>query len=158
MALVSAFWLGGITPKGENHLINNYLIDVGTVKGDCVHISGGWGPFGKSKIVKNIFFNHEGNQNFYYRFKPEDLGELNQCQIDHNVYFSGAATAEKQFLRELRKHGHDENSFYSDPLFVDWKHAEFRLGANSPAHKLGIKPIDLSSVGLTKDFPERLKQ
>ena len=144
---------GGITPKGENFIINNFIIDVGAEKGDSIHISGGWGPFGKTKIVRNIFFSPKEAKNFYYRFRVEDLDELAGCEIDRNVYFNGTVTsaADNEFLKELRKQGHDENSFYGDPLFEDWQRADFRLKPNSPALKLGIKPIDLSNVGLKND-------
>jgi hypothetical protein len=41
-------------------------------------------------------------------------------------------------------------------MFVALKDRDFRLKAESPALKIGIKQIDLKGVGLTDTFPKRL--
>ena len=61
------------------------------------------------------------------------------------------------FLAALRKADHDAKSHYGDPMFVDWKNADFRFRPGSPALKMGIKPLDLSKVGLTGVYRERFK-
>jgi hypothetical protein len=43
--------------------------------------------------------------------------------------------------------GLDVNSVVADPLFVDLKKGDLRLKPESPALKLGFRPIDLSTVG-----------
>jgi hypothetical protein len=47
-----------------------------------------------------------------------------------------------------RAKGYDEHSVLADPLFVDVAHDDFTLRPESPALKLGFKPIDLSRLGL----------
>lgn len=76
-------------------------------------------------------------------------------QMDRNVYFDArpeATPATMKFagatLAEWRQRGHDANSLVADPLFVAPEKGDFRLQPNSPALKLGFKPIDLSRVGV----------
>jgi parallel beta-helix repeat protein len=47
---------------------------------------------------------------------------------------------------EWRERGMDKNSMIADPLFVAPDKGDFRLKPNSPAFKLGFKPIDLSQI------------
>lgn len=47
--------------------------------------------------------------------------------------------------------GHDKNSIIADPLFVDADKDDYRLKADSPAFKLGFKPIPVEKIGLYKD-------
>ncbi|MDR2116242.1 MAG: right-handed parallel beta-helix repeat-containing protein [Planctomycetaceae bacterium] len=47
---------------------------------------------------------------------------------------------------DWKKRGHDKNSIYADPMFVDPEHFDFRLKPESPALKLGFEEIDLSHV------------
>jgi hypothetical protein len=49
-----------------------------------------------------------------------------------------------------RRRGHDRNSIVADPLFVDLGDGDFRLQEDSPAFRLGFKPIDVSRVGPQK--------
>ena len=55
-------------------------------------------------------------------------------------------------LDEWRKRGHDVHSIVADPLFVDPEHGDFRLRPDSPAFKLGFRPIDVSGVGPRKRY------
>ena len=153
--------IGGITPKWENHFVNNFLIDVGP-GGDAIHTSGKWGPYRKSRIERNIMINTGANRRFWGGFQDKHVAKLKDSAIDRNIYYrlgakSPAETASERFLAALKKSGHDANSYYGDPLFVDYKNADFRFAANSPAKKLRIIPLNLYNVGLTKDFPKRFK-
>jgi len=74
---------------------------------------------------------------------------------DANIYWdtrTGSDLARMNFsgatLEQWRARGHDTNSIFADPLFVDAAKSDFRLQPGSPAAKLGIKPINLSTVGL----------
>ena len=94
--------------------------------------------------------------------RAEHVAKLSGCTIDRNIYFrpaaqSAGATRSEKFLAALRARGHDTASHYGDPLLVDYKNGDFRFRPDSPAIKLGIVPLDLSTVGLTKDFPKRLR-
>jgi len=71
-------------------------------------------------------------------------------KLDYNVYwlsggrpfdFGGAS------WDDWRKRGHDLHSVIADPLFVDPAKGDFTLKPDSPALKLGFKPIDLRTVG-----------
>ena len=44
--------------------------------------------------------------------------------------------------------GLDADSIVADPMFVDPQKGDFRLKPESPAFKLGFRPIDLSTVGV----------
>jgi len=52
----------------------------------------------------------------------------------------------------------DANSVVADPLFVDPALHDYRLRPDSPALKLGFKPIDTSRIGLKSDFPARFER
>ena len=53
-----------------------------------------------------------------------------------------------------QKLGYDRNSIIADPLFVDPAHDNYRLRPESPAWKLGFKPIPVEKIGLYKS-PDR---
>ncbi|MHC4251212.1 MAG: right-handed parallel beta-helix repeat-containing protein [Planctomycetota bacterium] len=153
--------VGGLTPKYENHFVNNFLIDVGP-GGDPIHTAGRWGPFGKSRIERNVFINPGKGKRFWGGFSVEHVHKLKECTIDRNVYFhlearSEAETMGEPFLAALRKAGHDAQSHYGDPMFVDWRSGDLRLRPDSPVPKMGIRLLSLSDVGLTKDFPARFR-
>jgi parallel beta-helix repeat protein len=71
--------------------------------------------------------------------------------IDRNIYFDARASAKATFkgatLDQWQKRGHDTNSVIADPLFVDARNYNFNLRPDSPALKMGFKPIDISKVG-----------
>jgi len=50
--------------------------------------------------------------------------------------------------------GYDAHSAVDDPLFVDAQHDDYRLQPNSPAFKLGFKPLPLDQIGLLES-PDR---
>lgn len=70
--------------------------------------------------------------------------------MDRNLYFSTAAKP-IQFngmtFREWQAKGHDRNSRIADPLFQAPERGDFTLARNSPALKIGFRPIDTTSVG-----------
>ncbi|MBM3472538.1 MAG: right-handed parallel beta-helix repeat-containing protein [Armatimonadetes bacterium] len=74
----------------------------------------------------------------------------NQFRLDRNLYWQAAGQpidfAGKTF-DEWKAAGQDEHSLIADPLFVDVEKHDFRLKPDSPALKLGFRPIDLSTVG-----------
>jgi len=70
--------------------------------------------------------------------------------MDYNLYFDASGKPPK-FTRftfdEWKKKGLDTHSLVTDPLFVDPAKDDFTLKPESPALKLGFKPIDLSRMG-----------
>jgi hypothetical protein len=83
---------------------------------------------------------------------------VEKSKIENNLYYCGAIeeTSTPKFLETHRAHGASGSDVYADPLFVDLKPGDFRLKPESPALKMGIKQINLSGVGLTREFPKRL--
>jgi hypothetical protein len=76
-------------------------------------------------------------------------------ESDQNVFFQtrGAAMLIEHLpgvedYAAWRVRGFEAHSVVADPLFVDPAHDNFALKPESPALKLGFKPIDLSAVGL----------
>ena len=70
--------------------------------------------------------------------------------LDYNLYWDYSqrpVTFLKDSLEVWQKRGHDLHSLIAEPGFRNPKKLDFRLRAGSPALKLGIKPIDLTTVG-----------
>ena len=69
---------------------------------------------------------------------------------DYNLYFSVTKDPIK-FLsfgfEEWKTKGLDAHSVIADPLFKDPEHGDFTLSPDSPALKLGFRPLDLREVG-----------
>jgi hypothetical protein len=76
-------------------------------------------------------------------------------KFDHNIYWTTAksdALFDDRTWDEWRAtSSQDQNSLFADPLFENPEQRDFRLKPNSPAFKIGFKPIDLSGVGLYGD-------
>ena len=56
--------------------------------------------------------------------------------------------ADVKTMEDWQNDGFDSHSIFEDPLFVDPENDDYSLKPESPAFKLGFKPIDLSGVGL----------
>jgi parallel beta-helix repeat protein len=131
--------------------------------------------YGRDNIVRNNIFalsresqlmrsREEAHRSFFFtnNIVYFDSGNLlgsawsnDHYDMDGNVYWDtrlAGTEVPKLFagatLTEWRQRGHDLHSVIADPLFVDPKNLDFRLKKESPALKLGFKPIDLSSVGV----------
>lgn len=75
--------------------------------------------------------------------------------MDYNLYYDARLAANPAGLKfgnaslaQWQARGHDAHSLAADPLFVAPDKMDFRLKPESPALKLGFKPIDLSTVGV----------
>jgi len=131
--------------------------------------------YGKENVIRNnIFAFNKENQLMRTRDEEHlsffftnnivlyDSGNLlgsswknDRFVIDGNVYWDARAagnTTKMKFsnatFEQWHARGHDTNSLLADPLFVDAAKNDFRLKADSPALKLGFKPIGLRSVGV----------
>jgi parallel beta-helix repeat protein len=60
-------------------------------------------------------------------------------QSDRPIRFGGLS------WQQWQRRGRDTNSVVADPLFVDPERGDFRLQPNSPALKMGFKPIELKA-------------
>ena len=80
------------------------------------------------------------------------------AESDYNVYFCPEGDITKanvitglpgvNTFEEWQEYGLDKHSVVADPMFVDPENDDYSLKPESPALKLGFKPIDLSTVGL----------
>ena len=94
--------------------------------------------------------------NIVYYTEPPLLGgnwsDSNTYHLDHNVYWHAAGQTPlfpgDRRLETWQATGQDVHSLIADPRFVDPDHYDFRLKPDSPAMKLGFKPIDLDTIGL----------
>lgn len=129
--------------------------------------------YGRENIVRNNVFafgkEHElmrtrDEQHLSFMFFNNivyfDTGDLlgsswknDRYLMDFNLYFKpGAASEQITFagasLDQWHERGHDVHSIIADPLFVNVEKYNFALETNSPAFKLGFRPIDLKEVGV----------
>ena len=102
-----------------------------------------------------------GGQLLYsWRGHKDDLPEFT---FDYNCVYAPPGVDPKVSLaaqpeptrllgwEEWRKLGKDEHSLLADPLFRDAEKHDYRLKANSPALKLGFKPIPVEKIGPYQD-------
>lgn len=148
----------------ENNIVYNTLTgglmntgqDGNTVRNNIFALSG-WDAVwryqraeGKPSVVeRNIFYLSRGE--LFHR----DGGQSDfESRWDFNLYWR---TDGKSLLfydetfAEWQAKGVDRHSMVADPKFVDAEKHDFRLRPDSPALKLGFRPIDTSANGLTGD-------
>jgi len=124
---------------------------------------GGKGQLQRCREDKPCHYAAEGN--IVYGDIEQMLGGVwksGDWKVGRNVYWSTAGAprfADVDFEAWQTK-GNDVSSIVADPLFVDAANDDFRLRPDSPALKLGFKPIDLSKTGLygDKDWVELPRQ
>ena len=113
-----------------------------------------------SQIERNIFYLSQGE------LFNQDAGQLDfKSKWDSNLYWrtDGEPMLFYDYtFEEWRDKGVDTNSIVADPGFADATLFNFRLKPDSPAIKLGIKPIDLTKNGLLgskqwRDLPKQVK-
>jgi hypothetical protein len=130
--------------------------------------------YGETNVVRNNIFAFARDHQIQ-RTRPEphrsfsfvtnivyfDSGSLlagdwsgDNYQMDGNLYFDARSDASPEQLRlgpctwqKWQERGHDVHSLVVDPIFVAPRAGDFRLQPNSPALKLGFRPIALSHVG-----------
>jgi hypothetical protein len=130
--------------------------------------------YGRENVVRNnIFaFSAEGQvirsrqephpsfsfeQNIVY-FRQGDLfgGQWGDghYQFDKNIYWNASGETllfpGDSTFEQWQATGQDVHSLVADPKFVDPSASDFRLEPDSPALRLGFRPIDLSNVGPSK--------
>jgi hypothetical protein len=149
--------LGGratyVVIKGRNDVIGNIfaeplgspergMISLEFPKGDSIE---------GARIQQNIFYSTRKNDKIAFQSRSY-YGTtifLRDAETDRNLYWN---TADPQWgnrhLAAEQKHGSEPNSIAADPLFKDPANGDFSLHKDSPALKLGFKPIDMSLIGI----------
>jgi hypothetical protein len=97
-------------------------------------------------------FAFEGNI-VYWREGQTIAGNFSDFHFafDRNLYWregGGEIKFGNLTLEQWREKGMDKNSQIADPLFADVQKDDFTLKPDSPALKMGFKPIDLKGVGV----------
>jgi hypothetical protein len=171
---------GGINLKYyENHACNNIIADIHDIvfensAGKTNRMFIGYfsimdvftrdkmPPYTSCNIQNNILYKVASHNTFFrqgtVKGKLTEL-KLEECNIDHNLYFDVNLKDHGQSAIEYyRTRGADKNSIVADPMFRDIKKGDFRLKENSPAYQLGFKDIDVTRIGLTRDFSENFRE
>ncbi len=165
--ILTPVYTWGIYIDGES---SNWLVESNVVIGNVlggVFINGGH----SNVIENNILMNGLQGQIAYSDYAQHGIGNVFRRNIvvwndpkvgllwsrdwvkdpkhidaDDNLYWHvGGGVPE---LADLHKAGLDVHSLVADPLFVDAAKEDFRLKPGSPALGLGIRPVDLSGVGV----------
>ncbi|MCX6921840.1 MAG: right-handed parallel beta-helix repeat-containing protein [Verrucomicrobia bacterium] len=94
-------------------------------------------------FCRNVVYLAEGRL-----MERDDWGDF-QLVHDLNLFFDRRGTVRfmKYSFEDWKAKGMDRASVIADPLFVDPDHGDFNLKADSPALKLGFRPLDLRRVG-----------
>lgn len=152
---------GGITLKHNNTVTNNIIAEM---IGERTYDGREFQPYGfillrrgpsdYSVIENNIYYQSGDIVSVYCEgrntWHPEFVKNISAT--DKNLYWLGFFEKNgRKFLNEYQAHGVEENSRVANPMFVDMENGDFRLAADSPALKLGIRPIDVSLAGPKKN-------
>ena len=109
--------------------------------------AGDAGKLDQTGVFYRNLFCYDGSRSRLFR--PDRWANYD-IVMDYNLYWDTTGKP-PQFLtfslEEWRKKGLDANSLVADPGLVDPASKSFTLRPNSPAWKLGFKPIDLRRVG-----------
>lgn len=105
----------------------------------------------KIRFLRNIIY-YSGSGGYLFDINDESSLPM---ESDYNLIYN---TTEKRLkingiqgvesFGDWQDYGFDTHSIVADPLFVDPENDDYTLRPESPAFKLGFKPIDLSRVGL----------
>ena len=160
--------LGGVTmPVGDpknNVFENNILVGSSAYQFDLrigAGREGGGETAARNRFVRNIVYSTVPGAGLF-PITDRTRGALVEC--DFNLYFAvtgeplAIAGVKGGRLRDWQDLGFDHGSIVSDPLFVDPAHGDFRLKPESPAFRLGFRPIETKTIGLMAEagcFPWR---
>jgi len=110
----------------------------------------------RSRQEEHISFTFEGNIVLTDNGQPlgGNWGNGN-FRMNRNLYWDTVSGDDLDFagldFAAWQAKGFDTDSAIEDPKFVDAAHFDFRLQPNSPALRMGFKPIDVGEIGLYGD-------
>jgi hypothetical protein len=129
--------------------------------------AGQWTRYGDPPLTEDTNCNVLMQNVVYFRdarLFNESKWQNYRMVIDYNVYYDASGKPVRPLgfsWDEWRTKGQgsdyhlDGSSVVADPLFVDPEHDDFRLKPESPALRLGFRPIDLTDVGPRRKRDER---
>ncbi len=170
---------GILVNGGQNNLIeNNIIVDATS---SATRFGGWWqqqmeGFMTGNRFSRNIFYSTNASAKIlhtHYAFFQEPITDV-LGESDYNLFFNtrtkdlivkeifaeqvGSKRLEKEKeipLAEWQKMGFETHSAFVDPLFVDPLHDDYRLKPESPALKLGFRPIDVGEIGPRNQFKQQ---
>lgn len=114
------------------------------------------GTMSGNRFVRNIvYYGRKGSLlyeiigRFEFAATISDYNNIYHGELPLLVPYT-KAPAERQWPA-WRDKGLDQHSIIADPLFYDIARGDFRLSRNSPALKLGFKPIPIEKIGPYRD-------
>lgn len=92
------------------------------------------------------------DENLYFNTKAETqyFTALTDLSVRRHVF--RLSKIHNAGLLRMRLNGYEKNSLIADPLFTDAANYDFSFTAQSPAHAIGIAPLDYGKAGLTDEF------
>lgn len=154
----------GICSKGVNHIVNNIIADLlpsrrpirpeRVVRG---YIGLEVNPVDGSRIERNIVLARSNTrppmiQDRRYGQGAEPL--LRKCRADFNLYYCLTDPEwGRKHLQTEQAFGVETHSLSENPLFTNLEQGDFRLKPESPAWKLGFKPVEFSKIGIKPGHP-----
>ncbi len=143
----------------NNTIYNNIFVETYGTEGDQAqvnYINPGELKHEKIRLLRNIiYYSNPDTDLYFFGFGGEPERSL-PMESDYNLIFH---TKGKEFVvigglpgvttfEDWQERGFDTHSIVADPLFTDPENDDYSLRPDSPALKMGFKPIDLSRVGL----------
>ena len=123
------------------------------VRNNVLALSATFGQIRRSRQEEHSSFTLE--RNIIYSNGVTMLGggwSNGNYKLQNNCYWDAAgrppAFPGNLTLAQWQEKGHDAGSIVADPKFADPKSFNFTLPPDSPALKLGFKPIDTTEIGL----------
>ncbi len=139
--------------QGGNVIENNIFVDGRLSQ---IWFFPGKGIGGGDTFTRNIVYYTEPSAALYLFYLISTTEHLTNAlaRSDYNLLYhtSGNDLRMADFpfaetFSQWKAMGYEAHSVVADPLFVDYANKDFRLKSDSPALKLGFKPIDMSTVG-----------
>lgn len=105
----------------------------------------------------NWFCGRQGDQGEAFNDNNSTVDPNNDIFVmDQNLYWDTRGKelhfAQLIFDQWKNQRGHDRQSVVADPQFKDYKNGDFSLPEDSPAIRLGFKPIDTSTIGRQEPY------
>jgi hypothetical protein len=151
---------GGYSEPGECVVENNIFVNSSASQFD---VSMGEGARG-NRFTRNVVY-YDNPQAALLRAarishssRRSSNAGLQEC--DYNDYFLvgggklRVAGLPEATLEQWRQRGYDLHTSVADPLFVDPAHGDYRLKSESPALKLGFKPIPFQRIAAGENLPQ----
>jgi hypothetical protein len=143
---------GGYSEPGDCVVENNIFVDSSASQFD---VSMGERAAG-NRFIRNIVYYDKPNAALLraarvsHNSRSSSNAGLQECDFN-DYYLVGGGTLTvaglpETTLEEWRRRGFDRHSRVADPLFVDPAHGDYRLKPDSPALKLGFKPIPFQGI------------